>query len=323
MRRRDFITMIAGSATAWSLAARAQEAGRTYQIGVVTGALHDAPHFAAFFDELRSLGFVDGQNLQVLPGSFGLSNEQMAGAAVVFAKSSADLVICVGDATILAARQANPNMPIIGISNDLVGRGLVQSLARPGGNTTGISILANDLDGKRQDILIEAVPGAKRMAALADPSVTTQERLHALQDAVRGRGVELATFTAATPADIAPAIKAAKASGAAGLNVLAAPLFSVSRRILLGEAAQLRLPAIYEWPDMAEDGGLIGYGPRRPAINRLAAHQVAKVLQGVKPADIPVEQPTRFELVINLQTAKVIGHDVPANLVARADKVIE
>jgi len=205
----------------------------------------------------------------------------------------------------------------------MIGEGLTRSLAQPGGNTTGVSILALELDGKRQDLLIEAVPGASPMAALADSNVTTLRQLQALQEAVRSRGIELLAFTIARPKEIAAAINDAKTAGAAAFNVLASPLLYGNRQAIIERAAALHLPAMYQWPETAEEGGLMGYGPRITQMFRQVAGLAVKVLRGSKTGDLPVEQPTKFELVINLQTAKVIGHEVPAGLVLRADKVIE
>jgi putative ABC transport system substrate-binding protein len=162
------------------------------------------------------------------------------------------------------------------------------------------------------------------MAAFADTGTTSALQLQALQDAARARGVELSIHRVASAEEVAPAIDAAKASKAAALNILASPLLNASRKVIIERAATLRLPAIYQWPEAAEEGGLIGYGPRLiPLWRDLLARQLVKILRGAKPADLPVEQPTNFELVINLQTAKAIGHEVPAGLALRADKVIE
>jgi putative ABC transport system substrate-binding protein len=186
-----------------------------------------------------------------------------------------------------------------------------------------VSLLAFELDGKRQDLLLEASPNIRRIALLADPAIATPQRLQMLKDAARARGVEASVVAARLPAEIVPAIDAASASGAEAINVLAAPLFSFNRRTLIERAANLRLPAIYQWPEMAEEEGLMGYGPRWTQWYRQLARQLVKVLRGAKPADLPVEQPTRFELVVNLRTAKAIGHEFPVGLVLRADKVIE
>ena len=225
---------------------------------------------------------------------------------------------------IRAAQQATATIPILGITQDMVGQGLVNSLARPGGNTTGVSVLATELDGKRQEILIEAVPGLRRMAILADSKATRSPELQALQDAARARGVEVSIHRVASAEEITAAIDTAKASGAAALNVLSSPLLYGNRQLIMDRVAALRLPAIYPWAEEAEEGGFLAYGPRIVQIFReLVAQQLVKLLRGVKPADIPVEQPTKFELVINLKTANAMGVTVPATLVARADKVIE
>jgi putative ABC transport system substrate-binding protein len=171
---------------------------------------------------------------------------------------------------------------------------------------------------------MEAVPGLRRIAALADSNIIAPRRLQALQDAARARGVEFSVHRVAKPEEIVPAIDAAKTAGAAALNVLATSLLFNNRWVIFERAAALRVPAMYQFPEMAEEGGLIGYGPRLVQIYReLMTRQLVKLLRGAKLADLPVEQPTKFELVINLQTATAIGHEVPAGLVLRADKVIE
>jgi ABC-type uncharacterized transport system substrate-binding protein len=210
------------------------------------------------------------------------------------------------------------------LTDDMVGQGFVRSLAKPGGNTTGVTLLASELDGKRQEILLEALPGARRIATLSDTNVSRPSQLKALEDAARARGVELSVHRVTQVEEITPAVDAAKASNAAGLNVLASALFFNNRKIILDRAAALQLPAMYQWPEWAEEGGLIGYGPRILQLYRdIMSRQLAALLRGTKPADLPVEQPTRFDLVINLKAAQAIGHDIPAGLVLRADKVIE
>jgi putative ABC transport system substrate-binding protein len=206
----------------------------------------------------------------------------------------------------------------------MVGEGLVESLARPNSNTTGISILATELDGKRQDILIEAVPELRRMAALADSSTLKQAKARALQDAARARNVDLSIYPITKGgAEVAKAIDEAQARGATALNVFASPMLYANRGLIMERVAALRLPAMYQWPETAEEGGFAAYGPRQNQLPVLAARLVANLLRGMKPADLPVEQPTKFELVINLKTANALGVTVPATLVARADEVIE
>jgi putative ABC transport system substrate-binding protein len=324
MRRRELITLV-GSAAALPLlrvpVARAQEPGRIYKLGILTGAARQAPRMVAFFDELKLHGFVDGQNLKLVVDGFDLRDDQFADVAATLANAAPDAVFCVNDAATRAARQYA--VPIVALSPDMIAAGLVHSLARPGGNFTGVSVLGTELDGKRLEILMDVVPGARRIAILADPKVTQPAEFEALRNAARARDVELLIFTAGTSEQIAPTIEKAKASGAIALNVLAAPLFSFNRRIVFEQAAVLGLPAIYEWPDMAEEGGLIAYGPRLTLIYRQLARVLVKVFRGAKPEDIPVEQPTNFELVINVTVAKALGLTIPDSFLMRVDKVIE
>jgi len=206
----------------------------------------------------------------------------------------------------------------------MLGSGLVNSLARPNGNTTGLSILATELDGKRQEILIEAVPGLRRMGALADSNVTAVAKLNELQEAARARKIELSIHQVTRGGQIATAIDTAHASSATALNVLASPKLFGNRQLIIDRVAALHLPAIYQWPFTAEKGGFVGYGPDAFQINaEILARQLVQLFRGVKPADLPVEQPTKFELWINLKTAKAMGVTVPEALLARADKVIE
>jgi putative tryptophan/tyrosine transport system substrate-binding protein len=323
MKRREFITMLGNAAAAWPLAARAQEPGRTYRLGGLFPSPRGAPQNVAMFEELRRSGFIEGQNLTIDWHEYGQHVELVSKFAAELVKARVDVIAAGGDFGIRAAQQATATIPILGFTDDMIGSRLVDSLARPGGNTTGISLLATELDGKRQEILIEAVPGLRRMAALADADTTSQRQLQSLQDAARARGAELSVHRVAKADEIAPAIDTAKASNAAALNVLASPLLFANRQVIIERAGTLRLPAIYQWPEVAEQGGFIGYGPRIVQLFRDLARQLVKTLRGTKPADLPVEQPTKFELVINLQTAKALGHEVPAGLVLRADKVIE
>jgi putative ABC transport system substrate-binding protein len=324
MKRRAFITLLASAAAAWPLDLRAQAPGRTYRLGGLTPSPRDAPHYAALFDELRRRGFIEGQNLTVDWRGHELRPEQFPDVAVELVKAKPDVIFCAGDAACRAAQQGTATIPILAVTDDMVGSGLARSLARPGGNTTGVSILATELDGKRQEILIEAVPGLRRMAALADAHTSTPKHVQALQDGARARGVELLIHWVARSEEVVPAIDAARTSNAAALNVLSSPLLVANRRVIIERAAALRLPAVYQWAEMADEGGLVAYGPRLFQMFReLGSQHLIKLFRGAIPIDLPVEQPTHFELVINLRTAKAIGHEVPAGLVLRADKVIE
>ena len=225
---------------------------------------------------------------------------------------------------IRAAQQATKTIPILAIADDMLGAGLVNSLARPNGNTTGVSILATELDGKRQEILIEAVPGLRRMAALADANTQRVAKLDALQEAARARNIELSIHRVARGEEIAAAIDRAQASGATALNVLASPLLFAHRQLIMDRVAALRLPAIYQWPETAEEGGFAAYGPRLDQLfSEVMPRQLVQLFRGTKLADIPVEQPTKFELVINLKTAKALGLTIAESFLVNADRVIE
>jgi putative ABC transport system substrate-binding protein len=326
MRRRKFIGLIGSVAAVpllWVQVARAQEPGRIYRLGMITGAARQAPRIVAFFDELKGLGFVEEQNLKIVAGGFNLRDDQLAEVAATLSKSAPDVIFCGSPSGVRAIRETIHTVPIVSVSADMVASGFVRSLARPGGNITGVSFLSPELNGKRQEILMEAVPGARRIAALAELNNNQPAELQALQNAARARNLEVAVFTVGAPEQIAPAMDQAKAWGANALNVLAAPLFSFNRQIVIERATALGLPAIYEWAEMAEEGGLIGYGPRLTLIYRQLARLIVKVLRGVKPEDIPVEQPTKFDLIVNLKTARALGLTIPESFLTRADKVIE
>jgi putative ABC transport system substrate-binding protein len=323
MRRREFIALLGGGAVAWPLAARAQEEGRTYRLGGLSAGPRDAPYLQAMFDELRRTGFIEGQNLTMDWHQYGTRVDLIPEFAAELVKAHVDVIVATGDTAIRAAQRATITIPILGSTDDMVESGLVSSLARPDGNTTGTSILAADLDGKRQEILIEAVPGLRRMAALAARNKTVA-KLDELREAARARGVELSIHRIATPDDLPAALDAAKAAGAEAINVLSSPILFSNRRIIIQRVAGLHLPAIYQFPEEAEEGGFIAYGPSVVQMYReLMAPLLVKLLRGAKPTDLPIEQPTKFKLVINLKTATSVGLNIPFTLLARADEVIE
>ena len=324
MRRRDFITLVGGAAVALPFAALAQQVGRTYRVGGLSSGARNGPPIVAMFDELRRFGFIEGQNLTIEWRQYTLHIDLISEYAADLVKAKVDVIYAAGDAAIRAAQRATTTIPILGGTDDMVEAGLVKSLARPEGNTTGTSILSAELDGKRQEILIEAVPGLRQMAALVDSNSTAGSRLQALKEAAHLRNVELSIHQIAKPEEIPAAIDAAKTSGATALNVLSSPLLYGNRQLIMDRVAALRLPTIYFFPEVAEEGGFVAYGARVVELFReVMAQQLVKLLRGTKPADIPIEQPTKFELVINLKTANAMGVTVPAILVARADKVIE
>jgi putative tryptophan/tyrosine transport system substrate-binding protein len=294
MRRREFIALM-GASVAWPFAAMAQEPGRTYRLGVLAPACRQTPPRTAFYDEVKRLGFVEGKNFTKVCREFEGDSEVASQYAADLVESKVDVIYALGDTAIRAAQQATTKIPILGSTDDMVEAGLVKSLARPEGNTTGLSALSAELDGKRQEILIEAVPGVRHIAALVDSNRIAGSRLQAFLDAARVRNIELSIHQIGRPEEIPAAVDSAKTSGAAALNVLASPFLYANRKIIMQRVATLRLPAIYQTPEHAEEGGFIGYGPRFVQVYRdVMARQLVQLLQGVKPADIPVEQPMRW-----------------------------
>jgi len=283
----------------------------------------DHPFSMGIFDGLRHRGFIEGKNLTIVYRDFAPHADLLSEYAAELVKAQVDLIYGGGGTATHAAQQATKTIPILGFAEDMVGEGLVDSMARPNGNTTGISILATQLNGKRLEILIQLVPGLHRMGALSDTNTTTDLKLHELQEVARAHNIELAIYQVAKGEEIPAAIDAAQASGVTALNVLASPMLFANRQLILDRAAVLRLPAIYEWPELAEAGGFAGYGPRFFKLPEIVARLAVKLFEGTKPADIPVEQPTKFELAINLKTATAIGATVPPSMLALADEVIE
>jgi putative ABC transport system substrate-binding protein len=322
MRRRQFIGLL-GAGFFASIAAGAQQAGRTYRLGVLLPHPRDVPVNVAFVEEFRRHGFIEGQNLEVEWRAYGMHFDLISQYAAELVKARVDVITTGGEEAIRAAQQATKTIPIVALVDDLLGSGHVKSMARPEGNTTGVSVLAVDLDGKRQDILIEAVPGLRRLAALADIN-NTAAKLDALQEAARARNVELSIYRIARGEEIAAAIDSAQASGATALNIFAGPLLWANRQLIIDRAAALHLPTMHEFPETAEEGGFAAYGPRLGQLFvEVMPQQIIKLFRGIKVADVPVEQPTKFELVINLKTAKAMGVTVTPALLLRADKLIE
>jgi len=317
------MTLVGGAVAALPLAALAQKAGRTYRLGCLSPHPRDIPFNVRFFDKLRRAGFIEGQNLTIDYRAFAPHIDLISQHAAELVIAQSDVIYAAGNEAVDAVQQATKSIPIVGITGDMVGEGFVKSFARPTGNTTGISIFAPELDGKRQDILIEAVPGIRRMAALADTRQTTEAKTRALQEAARARNIELTIYRVARAEEILATIDKAQASGATALNVLGSGMLDGNVPLIMERVAALRLPTIYQWAYWAEKGGFIGYGPSTDHLADLTARFAASLLRGTMPADLPVEQPTKFELAINLNTAKAMGVTVPSALLLRADKLIE
>jgi putative ABC transport system substrate-binding protein len=280
MRRRDFITLVGGVAVVSPFVARAQEPGRIYRLAFLIPSPRQAPATIAFFDELRRNGFTEGQNLVVIPDGFEADTEHPGQLAATLVKAAPDAIITGPALPLRAFQSITHTIPLVGMSEDMVAEGLVASLAQPGGNITGISLLSLELDTKRQEILIEAVPGARRIAAMADSNATAPYHLQTLEHAARSRGVDLIVIKVAGPEEIPSAIDTAKASGVGALNFLASPLFAVpgsrNNKIVLERIAALRLPAIFQFPETAEAGALAGYGARISDLYRQRAKIAAQ-----------------------------------------------
>ena len=324
MRRREFITLLGGVACGWPLGAMAQDGTRTYHLGMLWPLPPQGQIALAFFNELRQRGFIEGRNLTIDYRAYAAHVDLISQYASELAKAQVDVILAAGDVAICAAQQATKTIPILAFSDDLVGSGLVNSMAHPSGNTTGISVFAPELDGKRQDLLIEILPGLRRMAALRIPTTTSEAKLRVLQESARSRDIELSIYRITGGEEVMAAIDAAKASGASALNVLASALLWGNRHLIMDRVAVQRLPAMYSNPEMADEGGFAAYGPRVAQLFQdIQARQLVQLFRGTKVADIPVEQPTKFELVINLKTVRALGLMIPKSSLVRADKVIE
>jgi putative ABC transport system substrate-binding protein len=247
--------------------------------------------------------------------------ERLPALAQELVAEGVDLIVVTGNPGIKAAQDVTATIPVVGMSDDLVEGGLAVSMSRPGGNTTGVSIFATDLDAKRLEVLHECVPQARHIGILVDPTTTSSARQ--LDRAARDLSLELRRFAAKDPLEIERALDAVVEPPTGAVNVLASPVLNGAQSTIVRRLNEARLPSIYQWPETAVAGGLLGYGPRLVTCYSHLAGLVNKVLRGSRPSELPIEQPTKFELVINQQTAKALGLTIPPTLLARADEVIE
>jgi len=326
MRRRGFICLIGAAATVWPLAARAQQLVKQRTIGFLGSSTPSAMSqwVAAFVQRLRDLGWIEGGTVTIEYRWAEGRSSRAAEIAAEFVQLKVDVIVTYGTSSVLAAKQATSVIPIVfAAANDPVGAGLVASLARPDGNVTGLSVQQVDAAGKRLELLREIFPSLRRLAILANvgnPGAALE--MGEAQVAARTLGLEVTTIEIRRGEDIAPGFDALK-SQAEALYVCTDPLVITNRARIQTSAMGARLPTVYNSREYVETGGLMSYGPNFLDQWRRTAEIVDKILRGAKPSDIPVEQPTKFDLVLNLTTAKVLGLTIPSTLIARADEVIE
>jgi putative ABC transport system substrate-binding protein len=327
--RREFIGTLAGGLLAAPLAAQAQQAAKVARIGYLATSLAASPHLhEAFRQGLRDLGYVEGRNVVIEYRDAEGKPERLPALAAELVALKVDVILAATVLAALAAKQATRTLPIVfAAASDPVTMGLVTSLARPGGNVTGLSLLGEELVGKRLELLTQAVPGVSRVAVLWQPGGLPErmekDMLKEADVAARALGVRPQFVEARGPADIDRAFSDMTTARAGALTVLGTAMFFNERRRLVDLAAKNRLPAVYPWREFADAGGFMAYGPDLADLWRRAATYVDKILKGTKPADLPVEQPTKFELVINMKTAKALGLTIPQSVLARADQIIE
>jgi putative tryptophan/tyrosine transport system substrate-binding protein len=324
MKRREFISLISGAATAWPLGARAQQTGKLPTIGLLgPNALIWTPFTTAFVERLRQLRWVEDRTIAIEYRWTEGHPERVADLAAEFVRQKVDIIVTNGS-SVTAVKRVTSVIPIVfAVAADPVGGGLVASLARPGGNATGLSVEASDLATKKLELLREIVPRLRRLAVMGNvgnPEAALE--VNDVETTGRTLGLDVAPLEIRRPEDIAPAFEALKAQADA-LYVVQDALVTANRTPIITLALGARLPTIFASRDHVQAGALMSYGPNFSEMFRRAAEYVDKILRGTKPGDIPVEQPTKFNLVINLTTAKALGLTVPRSLLVRADEVIE
>jgi putative ABC transport system substrate-binding protein len=325
VNRRTFISGLAGSA-AWPLAARAQQPAKLPTIGLLgaTAPAAASQRTAAFLQRLRELGWVESRNVAIEFRWAEGRTERFAEIAAELVQLKVDVIVTSGAGPVMAAKQATSTIPIVfTVASDPVGTGLVASLARPGGNVTGLSYQGPDLGAKRVELLREVIPGLRRLAIMVNSNAAgAMQEMREVLAAAGSLGLEVTTLDVRQAEDIAPAF-ASLEGRAQALLICADPLVNAYRMRIIALALGTGLPTIFGERENVETGGLMSYGPAIPDLFRRAAEHVDKILRGVKTADIPVEQPTKFELIINLKTAKALNIRIPESFLVRADEVIE
>jgi putative ABC transport system substrate-binding protein len=329
VRRREFMTLLGGAAATWPLATRAQQGERVRRMGVLTGVgegdLDAQARNAALLQGLAQLGWTDGHNVQIDIRWGGGDAERIRKSAAELAALAPDVIFATGSASVGAMLRATRSVPIVfAIVPDPVGSGFVNSLSRPGGNATGFMQFEYSLSGKWLELLKQIAPGVTRAAVLWDPAITAGiGQFAVIQSVAPSVGVELSPVNVRDAGEIERGVAAFAQSSNGGLILTASALSVVHRNLTIALAVRHKLPAVYTTRGFVTDGGLISYGANFIDQFRQAAGYVDRILRGEKPADLPVQAPTKYELVINLKTAKALGLDVPTSLLARADEVIE
>jgi len=326
MRRRDFIAFFGSAGALWPLAARAQQVAKLPTIGFLGPNTRSSGSewVAAFVQRLRALGWIEGRTVAIEYRWAEGHNERYTEFAAEFVRLKVDVIVVSGTPAVMAAKQATSVIPIVfATAGDPVGNGLVASLALPGGNVTGLATLSADLASKRLELLREVVPGLRRLAIMADiGNPFTVLELGEVQTVAKTLGLEVVTLEIRRAQDIMPAFDALKDRSEA-LYVCISPLASTNQIPINILAVGMRPPTMHGSRDYVEAGGLMSYGPNFPDLFRRAADYVDKILRGAKPGNIPVEQPIKFDFVVNLITAKALGMTLPPALLTRADEVIE
>jgi ABC-type uncharacterized transport system substrate-binding protein len=326
MKRREFIMLLGGAAAAWPLAARAQQPGKLPTIGVLGSATPStqASRFAAFVQRLRELGWIENRTVAIEYRWAEGRSERYSEIAAEFVRLKVDVIVTTGTPVVIVAKQATAVIPIVFVTiTDPVGSGLVASLARPGGNVTGLSLQSPDIAGKRLALVREVVPNLRRVAFMGNiDNPFVPREMHEVQAAAGTLGLEAATFEIRRTQDIVPAFEALKHRVEA-VYLASEGLTDANRLRINILALGARLPTMWPQQEPVEAGGLMSYGPSFTDQFRRAGDFVDKILRGAKPADLPVEQPVKFDLVVNLVVAKALGLEVPPTLLARADEVIE
>jgi ABC-type uncharacterized transport system substrate-binding protein len=326
VKRREFITLLGGAA-AWPLAAHAQQAGKVYRIGFLgnsTAAL-EANLVGPFREGLRDLGYVEGQNILIEYRWAEGEYERFPAITAELITLKVDVIVTAGTPASLAVKKAATSIPLVMVAvGDPVATGLVASLGRPGGNITGLTSIATEMEGKRLELLREVVPNISHIAVLwnaASPIQVIEER--EVRAAAQISGMKMLSLGVRTIEEIEHALTTIVRERPGALLVLADRLFLHHRTRIMDFAAQRRLPGVHAYRELVEAGGLMSYGPSYADMHRRAASYVDRILKGSKPADLPVQAPVKFELVINLKAAKALGLEIPPTLLARADEVIE